>query len=190
MPAPRALPLRRFRLAVALVGLALALPGPATAVPRRDRPVRPFSIQILSSAADQVSGGDALVRVGFPSADIPANVTLLRNGQDVTGALAPAPEGGALVGVVDGFVLGENLLQLKPSPNATAVLAQLVVENHPESGPVFSGPQQQPFVCTTARSGLGQPIIDNQDSIGIRVAQEDANGNYPRDSRGYPTAAA
>ena len=62
--------------------------------------------------------------------------------------------------------------------------------NHPQSGPIFSGPQQQPFVCTTARSGLGQPLIDNQDSIGIRVAQEDASGVYPRDGRGYPTAAA
>jgi hypothetical protein len=45
-------------------------------------------------------------------------------------------------------------------------------------------------VCTTARNGLGQPLIDNQDGIGIRVAQEDASGNYPRDGRGYPTAEA
>jgi hypothetical protein len=34
-------------------------------------------------------------------------------------------------------------------------------------------------VCTTARSGLGQPIIDNQASIGIRVAQESPPGVYP-----------
>src|SRR5262249_54703293 len=61
---------------------------------------------------------------------------------------------------------------------------------YPISGPIFTGPQQQPFVCTTARSGLGQPIIDNQAHFGIPVAQEDASGNYPKDSRGYPTAAA
>ncbi len=171
-------------LLLAALLLLLAAPRPAAGVP-------PFEIQILSSAPDQVSGGDALVRVQFPDVDIPAKATLLLNGQNVTSALAPAPEGGALVGVVEGFVLGDNLLQLKPSPKANAVLAQLVVVNHPESGPIFSGPQQQPFVCTTARPGvLGQPIVDNQDAIGIRVAQEDANGNYPRDSRGYPTAAA
>ena len=29
-----------------------------------------------------------------------------------------------------------------------------------------------------------------KDGIGIRVAQEDAGGNYPRDGRGYPTAEA
>jgi hypothetical protein len=166
-----------------MLAASLLVPEPSGAKP-------PFAIQILSSAPDQVSGGDALVRVQFPDVDIPANATLLRNGVDVTAALAPAPGGGALVGVVDGFALGENLLELKPSPNANAVLAQLAVRNHPLAGPIFSGPQQQPFVCTTARSGLGQPLVDNQDGIGIRVAQEDANGNYPRDSRGYPTAAA
>ena len=50
--------------------------------------------------------------------------------------------------------------------------------------------RQYPFVCTTARAGLGQPKIDNQDGEGIPVAQEDANGDYPRDGRGYPTAEA
>src|SRR5262249_56129144 len=42
----------------------------------------------------------------------------------------------------------------------------------------------------TGRGGMGEPVVDNQDGIGIRVALEDANGNYPHDGRGYPTAAA
>ena len=88
----------------------------------------PFSIEVLSSAPDQVSGGDALVRVQFPEAEIPEKATLLLNGADVTAALSPVPEGDALQGVVAGFALGENLLQLKPNPNATSVLAELVVQ--------------------------------------------------------------
>jgi len=47
-----------------------------------------------------------------------------------------------------------------------------------------------PFVCTTAREGLGQPKIDNQDGQGIPVAEEDENGDYPSDGRGYPTDEA
>ena len=94
------------------------------------------------------------------------------------------------MGVVAGFALGNNLLELKASSSAASVKAQLVAINHLGSGPIFSGPQQQPFVCTTARVGLGQPIIDNQDAIGIPVALEDANGSYPSDGRGYPTAEA
>jgi Tannase-like family of unknown function (DUF6351) len=147
-----------------------------------------WAIEILSSAPDQVSGGDALVRVELPGKKIKKTARLLLNGVDVTGALAP--QGGDLVGVISGFALGDNLLELKPSAGATWAQARLVVVNHPLGGPIFSGPQQQPFVCTTARVGLGQPIVDNQDMIGIPVAQEDASGNYPRDGRGYPTAAA
>ena len=49
---------------------------------------------------------------------------------------------------------------------------------------------QYPFVCTTARNGLGQPKVDNQDAQGIPVALEDAEGGYPQDDRGYPTAEA
>ena len=181
MTAPQSSPSRSLLL-LALAALAVGVAGPAAAVP-------PYSIEILSSAPDQVSGGDALVRASAPRR-MPANAVVLLNGVDVTSQLALEPGGRSLVGVVDGLALGENLLQLRPNATSSAVLAQLAVENHPESGPIISGPQQQPFVCTTARSGLGQPIIDNQASIGIRVAQEDALGNYPRDSRGYPTAAA
>jgi hypothetical protein len=147
-----------------------------------------WSIEIVSSAPDQVSGGDALVRVEFPGRQIKKNARLFLNGVDVTSALDA--EDGDLLGVVGGFVVGMNRLELRSSPHANSVKAKLVVTNHPLGGPIFSGPQQQPFVCTTARVGLGQPLVDNQDSFGIPVAQEDASGNYPRDGRGYPTATA
>jgi hypothetical protein len=172
---------------VALAALSCAA-WVAAALPAAATP--PHEIQILSSAPDQVSGGDALVRVQFPGVSVPPQVILTLNGVNVTSSLTRPPGEAALVGVVSGFALGDNLLVLKANAKAMKVLASLTVTNHPLSGPIFSGPQQQPFVCTTARVGLGQPIIDNQDSIGIRVAQEDANGNYPRDGRGYPTAAA
>lgn len=37
------------------------------------------------------------------------------------------------------------------------------------SVPIFTGPQQYPFVCWTSESGLGQPLIDNQEGIGNAV---------------------
>jgi hypothetical protein len=135
-----------------------------------------------------VSGGDALVRVDFPGRKIKKQARVFLNGRDVTGSLSPV--GGGLVGVVEGFVDGDNQLELKPSADARWPRARLRAVGHPIGGPIFSGPQQQPFVCTTARAGLGQPTVDNQDHFGIPVAQEDANGDYPRDARGYPTADA
>jgi hypothetical protein len=173
-----------FALAALLVVVPLGAPERASAAPA-------VEIRILSSAPHQVSGGDALVRVQFPAPDdLLTKATLRLNGVNVTNQLTLIPAEGAFQGVVSGFLVGANLLQLNPSPKSPSVLAQLAVTNYPQSGPIFSGPQQQPFVCTTARMGIGQPIIDNQAHFGIPVAQEDANGNYPRDSRGYPTAAA
>jgi uncharacterized tannase-like protein DUF6351 len=108
-----------------------------------------------------------------------------------------APQGDDLVGLVEGIPEGRSTLTVastargrKPAP------VHVRLTNHPISGPMFSGPQQQPFVCTTARGRfdgrnvLGQPLVDNQDHFGIPVAAEGPDGSYPQDGRGYPTAAA
>jgi hypothetical protein len=179
MPAHRRSSCHLFCL-VATFGIVTLIAAPTLAAP-------PYTIEILSSAPDQVSGGDALVRVSFPE-DVNLSMAVFRNGVNVTSSFKAVPH--ALVGVVSGLNVGSNTLQLRANAKSGKVLASLSVTNYPQSGPIFSGPQQQPFVCTTARSGLGQPIIDNQSSIGIRVAQENPPGVYPSDGRGYPTAAA
>ena len=102
-----------------VIGMLLVAPGSAPAAP-------PFAIQILSSSPDQVSGGDALARVQFPGVELLEQATLLLNGVDVTDALALVPEGDALQGVITGFALGENLLQLTPNPKALACLIPLL----------------------------------------------------------------
>lgn len=43
------------------------------------------------------------------------------------------------------------------------------------SGPLFTGPHQYPFICTTLDNGLGQPLVDNQAGIGNAVFP-DVNG--------------
>ena len=179
--------LRPFRSVAAML-LSLVVSSAAIA----DSP--PASIEILSSAPDQVSDGDALVRIQTPPG-ILKNVLLQLNGKDVTRFLSskswkkPHLGDGEAEGVVEGFEIGDNLLELRHK-GSQQVLAELAVVNHPKSGPIFSGPQQQPFVCTTARSGLGQPHVDNQDEFGIPVAEEAPDGSYPSDGRGYPTAGA
>ncbi len=188
----RALALLAVVSAVGLLGLP---PAPSASEP----PARAgFVITVLSSAPDQVSDGDALIRIDVPLTVPLHQVGVTAAGADVSDAFTPAPDGRALVGLVDGLPLGESDLEVRSNGSGKGRPApvDVTLTNHPRGGPIFSGPQQQPFVCTTARNTfdgrktLGQPLVDNQDSIGIRVAAEDANGNYPQDGRGYPTADA
>jgi hypothetical protein len=170
---------RLLLLAMAALIASLAIAGQERAPVSEASPGSWFEISILSSSPDMVSGGDALVRVDTPRI-IP--LWLMRvelNGDDVTAALAPDRQEHALVGLVDGFVLGENMLEakLKLWPRRWPPLAQLTATNHPITGPIFSGPLQYPFVCRTEASGLGQPLIDNYEHIGFPVYAVDETGN-------------
>ncbi|NLG23072.1 MAG: hypothetical protein GX555_16750, partial [Actinomycetales bacterium] len=194
-------------LPAAMVASLLVTAGSTSSPPTdatatgRGGPPQAISIEVLSSAPDHVSGGDALVEVTGPAALSPEKLRVTLNGEDVTADFDVTPEG-TLVGLVDELEEGRNTIRAEaersapPRGKPVAKPAVLRLTNHSKEGPMFSGPQQQPFVCTTARGTfdgqklLGQPIVDNQDSQGIRVAMEDEDGSYPQDDRGYPTDEA
>jgi hypothetical protein len=190
---------QRSRLALVLaVGIAAALGVTVpTAEAQRGGPDE-VTVTVLSSRPDQVSGGDALVRIDVPRTLPLHQVKITLNGVDVRRVFEPVRGQRSLIGLVDGLREGSNTLHVAPNGAGRGRPAAVSLEllNHPISGPIFSGPQQQPFVCTTARATfegrrlLGQPIVDNHDHFGIPVAAEDAEGNYPSDGRGYPTDAA
>ncbi|MFT3821451.1 MAG: DUF6351 family protein [Rubrivivax sp.] len=112
----------------------------------------PPEIKVLSSRADMVSGGDALVEITWPAGSNPALAKLALNGTALTGVFALRPNGkyqGLVTGLRDGF----NLLTARV-PGAGA---QLVITSHPVGGPIFSGPQLMPWACsTTSNPSLGQ----------------------------------
>ena len=126
-------------------------------------------IDVLSSRADQVSGGDALVGVEA-AAGLLRELRVLRNGEDVTGAFERRD--GALVGLVDQLKLGRNQLTVT---HRSRTVDRLRLVNYPTTGPMFSGPHQVPFVCKTIQAGLGEPLVDNQDGDGFRVLNPDGS---------------
>jgi hypothetical protein len=126
-------------------------------------------IDVLSSRADQVSGGDALVRVEAPRGLL-HQLRVLRNGDDVTGAFERRDK--RLVGLVEGLELGRNQLVVT---RRSRPLDRLRLTNYPTIGPIFSGPHQTPFVCKTIQAGLGEPLVDNQDGDGFRVLNPDGS---------------
>jgi len=151
---------------VILLCTALVAAGASPATARHDSGSTRLDLDVVSSRADQVSGGDARLRVRFGDRVSPGSIRLYVNGRDATSALRPDPEPGSLSGVVAGLREGGNVAL------ATAARARpdvLFLRNHPSAGPIFSGPHQYPFVCRTEQAGLGQPIVDNQDGQGMKV---------------------
>jgi hypothetical protein len=148
-------------LVLIVVGALVLAVLPASAAPNADR-TRDYSIEVLSSPADLVSGGDARLAVDVP----PGNLDRARirvNGEDVTDDFRVFPGTSTLEGVVDGLVVGENLVQVLPNAQARGSASSLTLTNYPISGPMFSGPQQEPFLCSDdgdrANAELG-PALD------------------------------
>jgi hypothetical protein len=158
-------------LSLATVAAVLTLLPASAAALDSESARQDLAIDVLSSAADQVTGGDALIRVRLEgNADV-RDLRVLRNGVDVTASLTIDAQ--ALTGLVTGLVPGRNELraEVRYGPAVT-----LTLRNFPISGPIFSGPKQYPFLCRTENAGLGQPLVDNQDHQGMRVYALDEQG--------------
>jgi len=106
-----------------------------------------FQITILSSKPYLVSGGDALVRVDVPR-DVPMRrAQVLLNRRDVTDAFEADDAARTLTGLVTGLNLGGNVIEAAAGHRRPS--AELEVTNYPITGPLFSGPQIQPYLCMT-----------------------------------------
>jgi Tannase-like family of unknown function (DUF6351) len=157
---------------------------------------RRLTVTILSGHADTVTGGDALVRVEASREVSLRGIEVRVGGRDVTGAFRPDPDVHGLTALVDG--LRRSTIRAT-APGARA--ATLTVVDHPITGPVFSGPHEQPFVCETETfavpvlgGNLGAPL-DRDCSIATRVdhfyrTTAGAYAPWPAGATGYPADLA
>ena len=133
-----------------LVVLLLALVAPllvtmATGPTATASPGRPghLVIEVLSNRADLVSAGDALVAIRIPRGVRPGQVRVTVGDRDATLRFAVRKDG-EFLGLVRGLEVGRNVIR------ATARGAQadrVVVTDHPNGGPIFSGPQTRHYRC-------------------------------------------
>src|SRR3954467_2160396 len=115
---------------------ALVFPASAAAAAKPS-----ITISVLSSPrADLVSGGDALVRIGGVSSTKKLRVTV--GGKNRSKLFKKAADG-KVEGLVTHLKVGKSTIVAKAGKRA----AKLVVTNHPKGGPLFSGPQLQPWKC-------------------------------------------
>ncbi len=132
-----------------------------------------MQLEVLSSAPHQVTGGDVLIAVTATDGMIePQDLSFTLNNQSVE-PTATYNRNDRFEVLLNGLQPGENTLALQ---NTTGdVLHTLPLTNHPISGPVFSGPQQYPFVCSSVLEWNVQPLVDHQEEWGFPV--HDADGN-------------
>ncbi len=112
----------------------------------------------VSTRPEYVTGGDVLVQVavgtpGDPTTTSAGTPTVGIAGSGTSVELTPTVDG-AWRGLVTGLPEGPSTLEARVG-EATGTLE---VTNHPVTGPLFSGPHQEPFACTTEQLGLGPPL--------------------------------
>ena len=143
-------PRTRPMLLGGLLALAMAVLGTGcTELLQESERAAALQIATVPTPAHLVSGGNALVRVVLPAGVDGGDATIALNGNDVTALFReePADRLGrgrrALLGLVDGLVLGDNAVSVTVG-NQTG---ELVVTNYPTGGPIFSGEQLDPYFC-------------------------------------------
>ena len=103
------------------------------------------NLKVLSNRADLISAGDALVEVKLGKRVDPADVVVKDGRRNVTNAFSVGADG-RFIGLVEGLDVGRNVLRARVR-GARRKRDRQVIRNHPNGGPVFSGPLVQPWVC-------------------------------------------
>ncbi|WP_296607307.1 DUF6351 family protein [Nocardioides sp.] len=142
----------RSRLLVTLLALVaplLAAPlqtSPATGATSGAAPRGRLVVEVLSTRADLVSAGDVLVAVRIPAGVRARQVRVTAGDRDVTRRFAVRDDG-RYWGLVRGLPLGRIVLRAT-APGVPGVRpGRTVVVNHPNGGPVFTGPQTRHYRC-------------------------------------------
>ncbi|MFK5584202.1 DUF6351 family protein [Serinicoccus sp. LYQ131] len=186
-----------MKLATGSAALAalLMMGTQATAAPPAPKPSG-LEVSTVSSAPDLVTAGDALVEVSVPRNVPQHRVRIDLDGTDVRDAFTWDEQRRVLIGVVEGMELGENTITARPPGNGRAG-DSITVVNHPDEGPLFSGPHEEPFICETdlftlpvVGGTLGEPLDENcstQDRVDYFYrTTADTYQAWPADAAAYP----
>ena len=107
-------------------------------------------VETVPTRPHLIRGGDALVRIEPIFGNSLPDISVSVNGVDMTDRFHRVPadwlgrESDALLGLVDGLVVGDNTVVVE---HAGTPLSSMTVTNYPVTGPIFSGEHLEPYVC-------------------------------------------
>lgn len=107
-----------------------------------------IQLRTVSAQPWLVTGGDVLVEVTIGTAVNSAQLLISLNGSDITGRFRETAAT-TLQALLTDMPEGDSTLLAQLS--GTQLSESLILTNYPASGPIISGPHEQPYVCQTAQ---------------------------------------
>lgn len=138
-------------------------------------------IRTVSTRADMVSGGDALVEIVLPAGATTAGLRVDVGGRDVSSAFAQRADG-RVTGLVTGLAPGENALNVRLASGAAS---RLVLNNTPKGATIYSGAPIAPFYCAGPTPQLGNGTTTPSTGASGLSGQPDANCDIPTEFKLY-----
>src|SRR5262245_25566851 len=126
-------------------------------------PAGKLEITTVSTDGALPTGGDVLVKVTAPAGVAPQSLKVTVGSRDVSNGFRQLNDH-AIAGLVTGLTNGKNTIS---ASGPKGLQTSLEVTNYPITGPVISGPWQQPFICQTDSfvlpdgTKLGPPLDAN-----------------------------
>ena len=142
--------------------------------------LRGTSVKVLSTRADMVTGGTALVEVSLPAGAVPGRLKVMVDTADETSAFTTRADG-RTVGLVTGLANGDNTVTVTSTDNSFAG-AKLIVTNHPISGPVLLCAQPQPWICATPVPTAATSTTPATNASGLSTTATDAQCDIATES--------
>ncbi len=153
-----------FFCAIVLTGCSSEEPVATSATPDSTQQASGIVIETLSTRPWLVSGGDVLVEVDAGPGRAAEELQISLSGEDVTARFRQVSPRRAQA-LLTGLPLGES--RLVAAIDGSGMSESLVLTNYSISGPIISGPHEQPFYCqtteftTVAGTSLGVPLDAN-----------------------------
>ena len=151
-----------------------ALLAAAATVPAAAQTPQRLELTIPVTPPTLVSDDDTRIVVRADAALRPETVRVFVNGQQTRLRLQPSAIGATTV--VNNLRQGENEIRVEARGFAPA---SLTVTNHGRGGPLFSGPQLQPWICAAPAARAASADAAAVDASGLASAATDDRCNAP-----------